>query len=82
VQMIQFGSGAGLMHKPAPAIVITHAIGRQNLDRDLTVQPWIAGAVHLAHPAGAERAQNLVRSEASARSEGHMPATGRRTGLL
>jgi hypothetical protein len=67
VQMIQFGSGAGLLHKPAPAIVITHAIGRQNLDRNHAVEPRISRAVHLAHSPSAEEGQDLVRPECRTR---------------
>ena len=44
---------------------------RQHLDRDVALEPRIARAVHLAHPAGAERRQDLVRAEALAGSERH-----------
>src|SRR5947209_2152989 len=38
---------------------------------DRSVEAGVAGAVDLAHPAGAERRQNLVRAEADAGGEGH-----------
>src|SRR5688500_18576071 len=43
------------------------AVGRkelgQDLDRDLAVQPRVAGAEHFAHAAGAESAHDLIRTE-------------------
>ena len=38
---------------------------RQDLDRDVAVEPGVAGAIDLAHAARAERAEDLVRAEAS-----------------
>jgi hypothetical protein len=39
---------------------------RQDLQRDLAIQLGIARAVHLAHAAGPEGGENLVRAEAGA----------------
>ena len=36
---------------------------RQDLDRDVAPQARIAGAIHVAHPAGAEQRPNLVGAE-------------------
>ena len=44
----------------------------QHLDRDLAAEPRVARAVDLAHPAGAERRDDLVGPQASA---GHHPAS-------
>ncbi len=38
-------------------------VGRQNLDRDDTLEPRVERLVHLAHAAGAERGSDLVGSE-------------------
>ena len=40
--------------------------GWQDLDRDVTCQARIAGAVHFAHAAGAEKVGDEIRAEASA----------------
>ena len=37
--------------------------GRQDLDRDVAPEPRVARPVHLAHPAGAERRDDLILSE-------------------
>ena len=43
----------------------------QNFDRDDALETRIAGAIHLAHTAFAERGENLVGSEASAGAKWH-----------
>ena len=52
-------------------------MGCQDLQRDDAIEPLIAGAVDLSHSAGAERRQNLVRTEAAASRDWlvflHMP---------
>jgi hypothetical protein len=35
----------------------------QNLDRDTTLQPRVAGAIYFAHPAGAKSRDDLIRPE-------------------
>ena len=39
---------------------------RQNLDRDDPIEPCVTGAIDLAHAAGPEGGENLVRAEADA----------------
>ena len=39
-------------------------MSRQDLDRDESVEARIARAIHLAHPAGSDGVENLVRPEA------------------
>ena len=50
-------------------------IGRRqigkDLDRDVAIQPAVVRPVDVAHPAGANRRENLVRSEACAGQKGH-----------
>ena len=42
-----------------------------NLDGDSTIQPRVAGFVHLAHPTRADGRENFVGSEAGSRSQRH-----------
>jgi hypothetical protein len=44
---------------------------RQHLDRDVAIQPRIARAIDLAHAAGAEGGNDLVRTEAAAGTQRH-----------
>ena len=43
----------------------------EHLDRDVALQPGVARAIHLAHPAGADRGDHFVRTEPGAGREGH-----------
>jgi len=45
------------------AIRIIGKCGRKNLDRNRTIEPRIAGAVHLPHPTGAQGAEDFVGAE-------------------
>ena len=42
--------------------------GGQDLDGNTTLQPRVAGAINLAHPAGAKSGDDLIRPEFGARS--------------
>ena len=42
----------------------------QDFDRDVALQPRIAGAIHLAHAAGSERAGDFVWTEAGSSTKG------------
>ena len=46
-------------------------IGRKDLDRHVAAEAGVAGAVDLAHPAGPDRAQDLVRPEPRSGCERH-----------
>ena len=50
--------------------VLEEVLG-QHLDRHVALEPGVAGAVDLPHPAGAEWADDLVRAEAMAGLEAH-----------
>ena len=43
----------------------------QHLDRDRAIEAHVAGAIHFAHPAGAEHALDLIRAESGARCQCH-----------
>jgi len=45
---------------------------RQNLQRDISVQPRIASAIHLSHSAGADRRNDLVDVDACSAGEAHL----------
>ena len=51
--------------------VVDEVLG-QHLDRDVALEARVARAVHLAHAAGAERRQDLVRAETGPGREGHL----------
>ena len=55
---------------------------RQHLDRDVALEARVARAVDLAHAAGAERRQDLVRAEAVAGREAHGERRHPDVGLL
>ena len=57
--------------KRAPPLRIGDEDVRQDLDRDVAIELRIAGAIDLAHSAGAERAEDLVRTEARAGAQRH-----------
>ena len=58
------------------ALEARHALGiqregiGQDLDRDVATQSGVSGAIHLAHAAGANGGEDLIRPEASAQGEG------------
>ncbi len=56
-------SEAELLGTTVGHIRIVDLLG-QDLDRDFAVQPWVAGAVDLAHASSSQRSQDLVGAEA------------------
>jgi hypothetical protein len=44
---------------------------RQHFERDVSLQPRIAGAVDFAHAAGAEQGGHLIDADTRAGREGH-----------
>ena len=66
VRMVQRGEHPGFALKPRePLRVGGEGLG-QDLDRDVAIELRVARAIDLAHAAGAERRQDLVRAEAGA----------------
>jgi hypothetical protein len=70
------GGGAGLRAEAPEPLGVGAQTGGQHLDRDLPREPLVAGPVHLAHPAGAERRDDDVGAEGRSRLEGHGPGDG------
>ena len=63
VRVIERRGGLRLLHEPAAAILVRDAVGGQYLDRDFAAEPWIARAIHLAHPARADQPEDFVGAE-------------------
>src|SRR5688572_16840216 len=63
--------GASLDVEPLPRFRIHGEIGGHRLDGHRSIQPDVAGAIHLAHAAGAQRFENFVRAEVSPRGQHH-----------
>jgi hypothetical protein len=59
----QRGDRARLALKPLECgIVPLHGL-RNHLDRDLTLEPCVAGAIHLAHASDADEGEDLIGAE-------------------
>ena len=71
VLMVQRRQHLRLAPKAGEAIGIGGDRGQEHLERDLAIQPGIAGAIHLAHPSGPEPGEDLELTEASAGSKRH-----------
>src|SRR5262249_43414778 len=71
VRMIQARNGLGFAFEA----LLTNRIGGQmrwqNLDCDRTFQPRIPRAIHLPHPACAQRREDFIRSKPCAWTERH-----------
>ena len=66
--MIQSGEELRLALKPRDALgLVLERVGKQ-LQRDIATELRVTRAIHFAHPAGANRGDDLVRAQ---------PATGR-----
>ena len=61
---VEGGGGARLLLQPRHPIGIAREQRRQDLDRDVAVQPRIARLVDLAHAAGAQQRQDFVGAQA------------------
>src|SRR5438552_1384513 len=69
--MIQRCERFRLTLKSRQTLGIVSKVLRKDLDRDLALQPRIAGAIDLAHAACTDGGDDLVRAEAHAVIEGH-----------
>ena len=52
--------------RPGQAVRIVGELLRENLEGDVTIQFRVASAIHLAHSAGANQAEDFVGAEARA----------------
>jgi hypothetical protein len=69
--MIQRGRHLRVALEPGHTVRVLRPGGRQHLDCHLAIQRRIFGAKNLAHAARAQRAHDLVRTQAAARFERH-----------
>ena len=65
VGMVQGRDAQGLVAEALLELLL------RDLDRDRPLEPRVAGLVHVAHAARAERAHDLVRAEPSSGGMGH-----------
>jgi hypothetical protein len=63
VRVVQARNGSRFALESFPALRIPGHARWQNFDRHYATQPRVACAIHLTHPASAERGLNLVRAE-------------------
>jgi hypothetical protein len=75
VRVIERREYLGLPLKSRETAGVVRKGRRENLQGDIAFQMGIAGAIHLAHAARANQADNLVRPEAGPRSNGHRSVT-------
>ena len=68
--MRERGDGLRFALEARAAIRIAGNAGRQDLDRDVAIEPRVARAVDLAHAAGADRGDHLIRPESGAGRHG------------
>ena len=75
VWMVEGREDSRLPLEPRHALRVCHEGRWQRLQGDVPAQNHIVRPIHLPHPAGAERAVNLVRTDPAAGLEGHrLPA--------
>ena len=70
VRMRERGDGLGFSLEPVAELRVIGDLGGEDLDRDRAIEAGVARLVDLAHPAGTERSQDFVRTEARAGCEG------------
>ncbi len=63
VPVLELREGESFLVKARPRRLVRKERRREHLDRDLALKPRVARPVDLPHPAGAERAQDFVRSQ-------------------
>src|SRR5262249_43327116 len=71
VRMLEGSDGSGLPLEAMQAVGTGRPVGGDDLDRYLTLQTRVAGAVNLAHSARPEWGDNLIRAETTSRRERH-----------
>src|SRR5436309_200769 len=72
VRVGQLRDGARFPVEPLAELRVRGQRAWQNLDGDDPVEPRVAGAIDLAHPAGTKRSQDLVGTELRSSREAHL----------
>jgi len=71
VRMVERRQRLRFAHQPAEALRLVRELLGEDLDGDVALQPRVAGAPDLSHPAGPEGTDQLVDAEFRAGGEGH-----------
>ena len=71
VGVVERGQRLRLAREPRQPVIVSRDGVGQDLERDVSLQPEVAGAVHLAHSTCAEAIDDLVRTNVLARRETH-----------
>src|SRR5205085_9581127 len=71
IRMRERGHREGLALEAAQRLGVLRERRRQDLDRDVPLELRVASPVDLAHPAGADRREDLVGSELRRGGQGH-----------
>ena len=71
VRMAQRRNRARFLLEPADPLRIRREHRRKDLDGDVPAEPGITRAIHVTHPAGAQRGRDLIGAEPGARCQGH-----------
>jgi hypothetical protein len=66
------GDGPGLLTEACQAVAIVDQAFREELDRDVSAEPWVTGSIHLAHSPAPDEAEDLIGAEACAWLYGHV----------
>ena len=74
VRVIQGRDCLGLAFETLLEFRVSGEMCGQNLDGDVASEARVAGAIHFAHAAGAERRLNFVGAKLAARGESHWSA--------
>ncbi len=75
-RMRESRDGAGFVGKAHPAARIGCGVRRQHLDRDVAIEPRVAGPVDLAHPSGSDETLDLEDAEPHPTRENGCGGTG------
>ena len=71
IRVVERGRGASLLREPEEPIGVERERLGKDLDRDIAIEPRVTRAVHLSHPAGADRRDDLKVSHVATRGEFH-----------
>ena len=72
VRVVQRADGTRFQLEASQPLGVRGQRGGQHLDRDLAAEARIARAVHLAHPSGTERGDDLVGTQTGSCIQGHL----------
>src|SRR5437867_842792 len=71
VRVVEHPGGASLLFETLQTFRVIGVGGRKYFDRNVTAEARVAGAIHFAHPSGADGSQDFIGAEPSAFRESH-----------